>query len=30
MSVAVEHQNQVETMAWITDDEAEFWTVMIK
>jgi hypothetical protein len=29
MSIAVEQNRQIETLAWITDDEAEFWTVNI-
>jgi hypothetical protein len=29
MSTAVEQRREIETLAWITDDEAEFWTVNI-
>jgi hypothetical protein len=30
MSIAAERRREYETLAWITDDEAEFWTVNIR
>jgi hypothetical protein len=29
MTTADEQKREIETLAWITDDEAEFWTVNI-
>jgi hypothetical protein len=30
MSTAAERRGEIETLAWVTDDEAEFWTVNIR
>lgn len=30
MSNASDRKKEYETLAWITDDEAEFWTVNIR
>ena len=30
MSTTLEQPRAIETLAWITDDEAEFWTVNIR
>jgi hypothetical protein len=30
MSTKAARKKEIETLAWITDDEAEFWTVNIR